>query len=71
MAKSPTKIEAAAFDPAQIDTRAEYDVTLAKPIQYGAANLLPIHAHTMTGAFLALIVKEFGAEVIHDATRRQ
>ena len=71
MAKSPTKTEAAAFDPARIDASAEYDVTVAKPIQYGAAYLLPIHAHTMTGAFLSLIVKEFGAEVIHDATRRQ
>lgn len=67
---APTAETPAAFDPAQIDQNAEYDVTVARPVEYGAARLLPLHAHTMTGAFLALIVKEFGAEVIHDASVR-
>ena len=59
------------FDSSQIDADAEYAVKVTKPLQFGAANILPLHTHTMTGAFLALIVREFGAEVIHDATRRQ
>ena len=59
------------FDPAKIDTNAEYDVKVTKPLQYGAAHILPLHAHTMTGAFLTLIVKEFGADVIHSASVRK
>ena len=65
------KSTAAGFDPAKIDPNAEYDVTVVKPIEYGAARILPLHKHTMTGAFLTLLVNQFGAEVIHDATRRQ
>jgi hypothetical protein len=59
-----------AFDPAKIDPNAEYDVTVTQPLSYGAAHILPLHKHTMTGAFLALIVKEFGADVIHAASVR-
>ncbi|MCW2319273.1 hypothetical protein M2322_004842 [Rhodoblastus acidophilus] len=61
---------AAPFDPATIDTAAEYDVLLTRPVTIGAAYLLPLHDHTMTGAFLALLIKEFGSEAIHVASRR-
>jgi hypothetical protein len=65
------KSTATGFDPAKIDPNAEYDVKVTQPLSYGAARLLPLHDHTMTGAFLTLLVNQFGAEVIHDATRRQ
>ncbi len=68
MANKPTA--SAGFDPAKIDPNAEYDVRITQPLQYGAAHLLPLHDHTMTGAFLALLVKEFGAGVIYDASLR-
>ena len=61
---------AAPFDPATIDPNREYDVVLTTPVELGAARLLPRHDHVMTGAFLALIVKEAGAHAIDRATVR-
>jgi len=60
-----------AFDPAKIDQDAEYDVKVTKPMTYGAAQILPLHDHTMTGAFLALLIKEYGADAIHSAAVRK
>ncbi|SNB81283.1 hypothetical protein SAMN06265338_1157 [Rhodoblastus acidophilus] len=61
---------AAPIDPAMIDTAAEYDVLLTRPVTIGAAYLLPLHDHTMTGAFLALLIKEYGADAVHSAAVR-
>jgi len=61
---------APAIDPATIKSGAEYDVKLTRPVTIGAAHLLPLHDITMTGAFLALVVKEAGADAIHSAAVR-
>ena len=58
------------FDPAKIDPDKEYDVIVAKPVSVDAAHLRPRDYHRMTGAFLALIVKEFGADVVYAAAIR-
>ena len=59
------------FDPTKIDVNSEYDVKVTRPISYGAARILPLHDHIMTGAFLALIVKEAGPDAIHSASLRK
>lgn len=60
------RVAAAPYDP-----NAEYDVKVTRPLVYGAAHILPLHDHIMTGGFLALIVKEYGADAVHVATLRK